>query len=32
VEEPSGAFLFKNRRITDFGEDILLEYDCQRRQ
>ncbi len=29
VEDPSEAFLFANRRITDFGEDILLEYDCQ---
>ena len=29
VEDPSGAFLFKNRRITDFGEDILLEYDIE---
>lgn len=27
VEEPSQAFLFRNRRITDFGEDILLEYE-----
>lgn len=27
VEEPSEAFLFKNRKITDFGEDILLEYE-----
>lgn len=30
VEEPSEAFLFSNRRITDFGEDILLEYDVVR--
>lgn len=27
VEEPAQAFLFRNRRITDFGEDILLEYE-----
>lgn len=27
VEDPSQAFLCRNRRITDFGEDILLEYD-----
>jgi len=30
VEEPSAAFLCGNRRITDFGEDILLEYDVVR--
>ena len=27
VEEPAQAFLFRNRRITDFREDILLEYE-----
>ena len=27
VDNPSEAFLFHNRRITDFGDDILLEYD-----
>lgn len=32
VEEPSQAFFCKNRRITDFGEDILLEYDVESRE
>lgn len=32
VEEPSQAFFCKNRRITDFGEDILLEYDLESRR
>ena len=31
VEDPSQAFLCRNRRITDFGEDILLEYDVVRK-
>ena len=29
VEDPSEAFFCCNRRITDFGEDILLEYDVK---
>lgn len=32
VEDPSAAFFCCNRRITDFGEDILLEYDVDQRE